>query len=79
MTNSSDNMISPAPADRSSAPDGIAIGLLTLEQRIEALDRLYNDEVAILSRELAHLKAEYISLYHKRPVRRRRDKASARR
>lgn len=75
MNTPSNNAVSTAPVDPGSAPDVIAIGLLTLEQRIAALDRLYNEEVAALSRELAKLKAEYVCLYHNKSVRRRRDKA----
>jgi hypothetical protein len=41
----------------------IAIGLLRLQQRLEELDRLYNEEVSNLAQELAQLQADYVPLY----------------
>jgi hypothetical protein len=59
-----------------SEPDPIAIGLLGLQQRLEALDRLYNEEIGNLSRELAQLKADYVRLYQTRSALRRGGKSS---
>jgi hypothetical protein len=59
----------PAPGEPrqvESEPDLIAIGLLKLQQRLEALDRLYNEEIGNLSRELTQLKADYVRLYQAR-------------
>jgi exonuclease VII small subunit len=47
----------------SSGPDLIAIGLLKLQQRFEALDKLYNEEIGRLSQDLAQMKADYVRLY----------------
>lgn len=54
------------PLQVESEPDLVAIGLLKLQQRLEALDRLYNEEMSNLSRELSQLKADYVRLYQKR-------------
>ena len=59
-----------------SEPDPIAIGLLGLQQRLEALDRLYNEEIGNLSRELAQLKADYVRLYQTRSALPRGGKSS---
>jgi hypothetical protein len=42
--------------------DHIAIRLLRLQERLEALDRLYNEEIGNLFRELAKLEVEYVRL-----------------
>jgi hypothetical protein len=42
--------------------DHIAIRLLRVQARLEALDRLYNEEISSISRELAQLKSEYVRL-----------------
>ena len=73
------NVVSAAPADPGPEPIAIAISLLALEQRFKALDRLYNEEIAALNRELAQLKAEYVRLFHHTPARPRRHKAPTRR
>jgi hypothetical protein len=49
-------------------PDHIALGLLRLQQRLDALDRLYNEEITNLSRELAELKADYVRQFQARPT-----------
>jgi hypothetical protein len=51
------------PEEVGNGPDRIAIGLLRLQQRFEALDRLYNEEMCRLSRDLAQMKADYVRLY----------------
>lgn len=63
MDNSSTKVVSHAPGEIASGPDLIAIGLLNLQQRLETLDRLYNEEIGALCQELARLKADYIRLY----------------
>lgn len=65
-----------ASAEANCRPDSIAIGLLTLQERFDALDRLYNEEVGSLSLELARLKADYVRLFQARPTLRRAKKAS---
>jgi len=45
-----------------SASDLIAIGLLRLRQRLDALDRLYNEDISTLHQELAELTADYVRL-----------------
>src|SRR5262245_60426642 len=42
------------------APLDVAILLLELQQRMAALDRLYNEEISGLSETLSQLKAEFI-------------------
>lgn len=59
-----------------SEPDLIAIGLLKLQQRLDALDRLYNEEISNLSKELTQLKDEYVRLYQARTAPHRTGKAS---
>lgn len=49
-------------------PDPIALGLLRLQQRLDALDRLYNEEITNLARELAELKADYVRQFQARPT-----------
>ncbi len=59
-----------------NGPDLIAIGLLKLQQRFEALDRLYNEEIGKLSRDLAQMKADYVRLYQTRSALPRKSKSS---
>lgn len=61
------DVVSQAPTKTSANPEIIAIGLLTLEQKLSALDRLYNEEVRALCRELAQLKVEYVRHYRSAP------------
>jgi len=56
---------------------GIAIRLLQLQQRLDAWDRLYNEEIVGLRKELSQLKADYVRQYQlqeqaAKPRRRRR-------
>ena len=53
-----------ASDDAVSEPDLIAIGLLSLQQRFDALDRLYNEEIGALCQELARLKADYVRRFY---------------
>lgn len=61
------DVIRRAPTKNNADSDIIAIGLLTLEQKLSALDRLYNEEVSTLCRELAQLKADYIRYHRSAP------------
>jgi hypothetical protein len=61
------DVVSNATTKTSADPDIIAIGLLTLEQKLSALDRLYNEEVSTLCRELAQLKADYVRYHRNAP------------
>jgi hypothetical protein len=54
--------VEPAAGLAGIRDDHIAIRLLGLQERLEALDRLYNEEIGNLSRELAQLKVEYVRL-----------------
>jgi hypothetical protein len=54
--------IEPAVGPAGTRDDHIAIRLLGLQERLEALDRLYNEEIGNLSRELAKLQVEYVRL-----------------
>jgi len=47
-------------ADDTSVTSSIAFRLLEMQQRLEAWDRLYNQEVTTLQKELAQLKANYV-------------------
>lgn len=49
-------------ADDTTAASSIAFRLLEMQQRLEAWDRLYNQEVGTLQRELAQLKADFVRL-----------------
>ena len=49
-------------ADDTTAASGIAFRLLEMQQRLEAWDRLYNQEIGTLQRELAQLKANFVRL-----------------
>lgn len=60
MNDSYTDVVGHAPSDGVSDPDPIAIGLLKLQQRFDALDRLYNEEIGALCQELARLKADYV-------------------
>lgn len=60
MNNSYTGVVGQTPGDGVSDPDPIAIGLLRLQQRFDALDRLYNEEIGALCQELAQLKADYV-------------------
>lgn len=51
------DVMSHTPDETTSKPNLIVIGLLRLQQRLEELDRLCNNEVSNLSRELAQLRA----------------------
>lgn len=75
MNDSSANMLRHTPPETSADPDIIAVGLLTLEQRLKALDRLYNEEISVLCRELAQLKEAYLRHHHSKPTRARRGNA----
>lgn len=66
MDGSNTSVMSHSADEVDSRPDLIAIGLLKLQQRLDALDRLYNEEVSTLSRELTELKADYVRLYQAR-------------
>jgi hypothetical protein len=44
----------------------IALDLLQLQQRFDALDFLYNEEIANLRREFTRLQIDYIRLYQTR-------------
>ena len=59
-------VVSHASNEVVAEPDLIAIGLLKLQQRFDALDRLYNEEIGALHQELARLKADYVRLYQSR-------------
>ena len=56
----------------------IAIRLLGLQGRLDALDRLYNEEISNLCRELAQLKAEYVRFCQTRSGVSHRGKSSRR-
>jgi hypothetical protein len=47
-------------ADDATGTSSIAFRLLEMQQRLEAWDRLYNQEVVVLQRELAQLKATFV-------------------
>lgn len=66
LKTSADMSVPGEPREVESVPDLIAIDLLRLQQRLDALDRLYNEEIGNLSRELAQLKADYVRLYQRR-------------
>lgn len=42
------------------APSDIAVSLLQLQQKLDALDRAYNEEVDALHQQLTELKTEYV-------------------
>lgn len=63
----STNLMSNAHSEGDGEPDPIAIRLLKLQQRFDALDRLYNEEIGNLYQELCQLKADYIRLYQAQP------------
>jgi fructoselysine-6-P-deglycase FrlB-like protein len=46
-------------ADDTTCTSSIAFRLLEMQQRLEAWDQLYNQEVVMLQRELAQLKATF--------------------
>jgi hypothetical protein len=70
------SVISHTSEDVVGRPDHIALGLLRLQQRLDALDRLYNEEITNLSRELAELKADYVRLFQSRPTQSRGGRAA---
>lgn len=76
MNNLKTSTVASSSDEVESGPDLIAIGLLKLQQRLEALDRLYNEEIGNLSRELAQLKADYVRLYQTRSALSRGGKSS---
>lgn len=76
VDNSYIGVVSHGPDEINNGPDPIAIGLLKLQQRFDALDRLYNEEIGSLSQELAQLKAEYVRLFQSRSSLPRRGKTS---
>ncbi len=76
MDNPYPGVVSHAPDEINNGPDRIAIGLLKLQQRFDALDRLYNEEIGSLSQELSQLKAEYVRLFQSRSALPRRGKPS---
>jgi hypothetical protein len=49
-------------ADDTTVTSSIAFRLLEMQQRLEAWDQLYNQEVVMLQRELAQLKANFVRL-----------------
>ena len=49
-------------AEDTTATSSIAFRLLEMQQRLEAWDRLYNQEVVALQSELAQLKANFVRL-----------------
>jgi hypothetical protein len=51
------------PAVTASAPLEIAILLLAFQQRMAALDRLYNEEIAGLTEGLSRLEAAFVRQY----------------
>jgi hypothetical protein len=48
--------------DDTAVTSSIAFRLLEMQQRLEAWDRLYNEEIVTLQRELAQLKANFVRL-----------------
>jgi hypothetical protein len=48
--------------DDTAVMSSIAFRLLEMQQRLEAWDRLYNEEIVTLQRELAQLKANFVRL-----------------
>lgn len=80
MDNSYTNLAPQIPGDITSGPDLIAIGLLKLQQRFDALDRLYNEEISALCQELARLKADYVRLCQNsapQPIKAKRSRGQA--
>lgn len=47
-------------ANDSTETSSIAFRLLEMQQRLDAWDQLYNQEVVVLQRELAQLKASFV-------------------
>lgn len=76
MSNLKTSTVVSPPDEAGSGPDLIAIGLLKLQQRLDALDRLYNEEIGNLCRELTQLKADYVRLYQTRSAPSRSGKSS---
>lgn len=60
-------MVSQPPEEETTALLGIAARLLEMQQRMAAFDRLYNQEIADLSRRLTELKDEFVQ-HHLRPA-----------
>lgn len=48
------------PATQAAVDDDIAFRLLQMQQKLEAWDRLYNEEIGSLRRDLAEMKADYV-------------------
>ena len=76
MNNLKTDIAASAHEEVVNGPDLIAIGLLKLQQRFEALDQLYNEEIGKLSRDLAQMKADYVRLYQARTALPRKGKLS---
>jgi hypothetical protein len=72
------SMVVPITGESGDRDDHIAIKLLGLQARLEALDRLYNEEIGNLSWELAQLKVEYVRLCQTRSAVPRGRKSSRR-
>ncbi len=47
-------------APMTSLPQNLATRLLYIQQRIEALDRLYNEEVSNLKKDVAEISVEFV-------------------
>jgi hypothetical protein len=56
------SMVVPTNGESGDRGDHLAIKLLGLQERLEAFDRLYNEEIGNLFRELAQLEVEYVRL-----------------
>jgi hypothetical protein len=68
------NVKSDQSADDNAAALSVAVRLLEMQQRLEAWDRLYNQEVGTLQKELAQVRADFVHLQQAqgdRPKRRR--------
>jgi hypothetical protein len=72
------SMVVPITGESGDRDDHIAIKLLGLQERLEALDRLYNEEIGNLSWELAQLTVEYVRLCETRSAVPRGGKSSRR-
>jgi|GEM_PF-6403384 hypothetical protein len=52
--------IKETPSIQTTASDDMAFRLLELQQKLEAWDRLYNEEIVGLRKELSQLKADFV-------------------
>jgi hypothetical protein len=55
-----------APLDAAGAHGELAVRLLELRQRLEAWDRLYNEEMGKLSEQLTRVTSDYLHLLQQR-------------